>query len=152
MFVIRATLPANYRIPAHSHSTDEVITVVSGTLMVGMGDKLVPANAKPFPAGSLIVAPAKANHFVLTKQPAVIEVSAMGPLQLTHVSRARRLRRQGGKASWTAGWLLPPCRPWPDVAPDVPGKGRGQPRPTNGILVAMMVRNSTFASSGRLAM
>ena len=26
------------------------------------------------------------------------------------------------------------------------------PRPTNGILVAMMVMNCTFASSGRLAM
>ena len=56
--------------------------------MVGMGDKLVPASARPFPAGSLIVAPAKANRFVLTKQPAVIEVSAMGPLQLTYVNPA----------------------------------------------------------------
>jgi hypothetical protein len=27
-----------------------------------------------------------------------------------------------------------------------------QPRPTNGILVAMIVRNRTFASRGRLAM
>jgi heat shock protein HslJ len=45
-------------------------------------------------------------------------------------------------------WRLPPCRPLPDV----PEEGRGQPRPTNGIFVAMMVRKSTFASSGRLAM
>jgi quercetin dioxygenase-like cupin family protein len=88
MFVIRAKLPANYRIPAHSHPTDEVVSVLSGTLMVGMGDKLVPANAKPFPAGSVIVAPAKTNHFVLTKQPVVIEVSAMGPLALTYVNPA----------------------------------------------------------------
>ena len=29
---------------------------------------------------------------------------------------------------------------------------RPQPRPTNGILVAITVRNCTFASSGRLAM
>ena len=88
MFVIRAKLPANYRIPAHSHPTDEVVTVLSGTLMVGMGDKLVAASAKPFPAGSLIVAPAKTNHFVLTKQPVVIEVSAMGPLAFTYVNPA----------------------------------------------------------------
>ena len=30
--------------------------------------------------------------------------------------------------------------------------GRFQPRPTKGILVAITVINSTFASSGRLAM
>ena len=88
LFVIRAKLPANYKIPAHSHPTDEIVTVLSGTLMVGMGDKLAPASAKAFPAGSVIVASAKANHFVLTKQPVVIEVSAMGPLQLTYVNPA----------------------------------------------------------------
>ena len=32
--------------------------------------------------------PAKTNHYVLTKQPTVIEVSAMGPLQFTYVNPA----------------------------------------------------------------
>ena len=49
LFVVRAKLPANYRIPAHSHPTDEVVTVLSGTLFVGMGDKLAPASVQPFP-------------------------------------------------------------------------------------------------------
>jgi quercetin dioxygenase-like cupin family protein len=88
LFVVRAKLPANYRIAAHSHPTDEVVTVLSGTLFVGMGDKLAPASAKAFPAGSLVVAPAKTNHYVLTKQPTVIEVTAMGPLQFTYVNPA----------------------------------------------------------------
>src|SRR5262245_3282670 len=39
----------------------------------------------------------------------------------------------------------------PHAAIIPPGHGRGQPRPTNGIFVAITVRNSTFASSGRLA-
>ena len=34
------------------------------------------------------MAPARTNHFVLTKQPVVIEVSAMGPLQFTYVNPA----------------------------------------------------------------
>ena len=62
--------------------------MLSGTLFVGMGDKLAPASAKAFPAGSLVVTPAKTNHYVLTKQPTVIEVSAMGPLQFTYVNPA----------------------------------------------------------------
>jgi quercetin dioxygenase-like cupin family protein len=88
LLVIRAKLPANYKIAAHSHPTDEVVTVLSGTFMYGMGDKLAPASAKPFPTGSVIVAPAKTNHFVTTKQATVIEVSTMGPFQINYVNPA----------------------------------------------------------------
>ena len=88
LLVIRVKLPANYKIAAHSHPTDEVVTVLSGTIMLGMGDKLVAARAKAYPAGSSIVTPAKANHFVLTKQATVIEVTGMGPLQVNYVNPA----------------------------------------------------------------
>ena len=37
-------------------------------------------------------------------------------------------------------------------SPDMVRGQAAHPRPTNGILLAMTVRNSTFASSGRLAM
>src|SRR5262245_44126926 len=40
LFVIRAKMPAGYRIPAHSHPSDETVTVLSGTFMMGMGDKI----------------------------------------------------------------------------------------------------------------
>jgi hypothetical protein len=43
---------------------------------------------KAFPGGSLVVAPAKTNHYVLTKQPTVIDVTAMGPLRLDYVNPA----------------------------------------------------------------
>ena len=88
LFVIQVKLPANYRSPAHSHPTDEVVTVLSGTFLLGMGDKLAAGSAKAFPPGSVIVAPAGVNHFVLTKQPAVIQVTAMGPLVFTYVNPA----------------------------------------------------------------
>jgi quercetin dioxygenase-like cupin family protein len=81
-------LPANYRIPAHSHPTDEVVTALSGAFLLGTGDKLAAGGAKAFPAGSVIAVPAKMNHFVLTKQPAVIQVTAMGPLMFTYVNPA----------------------------------------------------------------
>jgi quercetin dioxygenase-like cupin family protein len=88
LFVIQVKLPANYRIPAHSHPTDEIVTVLSGTFLLGTGDKLAAGGAKAFPAGSIIAVPAKMNHFVLTKQPAVIQVTAMGPLMFTYVNPA----------------------------------------------------------------
>ena len=44
-FVIRLKMPAGYNIPAHHHPTDEYVTVVSGDLGLGMGDKLDPAKS-----------------------------------------------------------------------------------------------------------
>jgi quercetin dioxygenase-like cupin family protein len=88
LVVLQAKLPADYRIPAHSHPTDEIVSVLSGTLNFGIGDKLDPEKAKAFPAGSVIVAPANANHFALTKQPTVIQVTGMGPLVFRYVNPA----------------------------------------------------------------
>ena len=88
LIVLQAKLPADYRIPAHSHPADEVVSVLSGTMLFGMGDKLDPAKAKALPAGSVVVAPANANHFVLTKQPTVIQVTGMGPLVFKYANPA----------------------------------------------------------------
>src|ERR1051325_2707472 len=43
---LRAKLPAGYVIRPHFHPTDEHVTVLSGTLSVGMGDTLDAATAK----------------------------------------------------------------------------------------------------------
>jgi quercetin dioxygenase-like cupin family protein len=40
LYVVRLKMPANYKIPAHSHPTTEYVTVISGSFHVGMGDKL----------------------------------------------------------------------------------------------------------------
>ncbi len=40
LYTMRVKFPAGYVIPAHSHPTDENVAVVSGTLFMGMGDKL----------------------------------------------------------------------------------------------------------------
>ena len=76
------------QVGAHSHPTDEAVTVISGSFLVGMGDKLDPAQAKAFPVGSFVVAPAKTNHFGLTKQPTILESTGMGPLELTYANPA----------------------------------------------------------------
>src|ERR1043166_9909593 len=38
-FTIRLQMPAGYKIPAHTHPTDEHVTVISGTCSFGMGPK-----------------------------------------------------------------------------------------------------------------
>src|SRR5687768_659397 len=49
-FTFRLKLPANYRIPPHSHPAIERVTVLSGTFHLGAGDKADRGAAKALPA------------------------------------------------------------------------------------------------------
>ena len=85
---LRLKMPAGYRIPPHSHPTDEHVTVISGTFALGMGDKLDKAQSKTLKPGGYAVAPANMNHFAWTKTGAVVQVDLMGPFQITYVNPA----------------------------------------------------------------
>ena len=86
--ILRLKMPAGYSIPAHWHPTDENVTVVSGTLGLGMGDVLDRKKSKVLRAGGFAVAPAKMNHYAWTRSGAVVEVSLMGPFEITYVNPA----------------------------------------------------------------
>jgi quercetin dioxygenase-like cupin family protein len=87
-FVVRAKLPAGYKIPPHWHPTDEHITVLQGVFQFGMGEKFDAAALHAYPVGSYISAPKEMRHFARTKGPAIIQVHAMGPFVLTYVNPA----------------------------------------------------------------
>ncbi len=52
-FTIRLMMPANYNIPPHWHTQDENLTVVSGALYLGMGDKTEKPKARALMAGGV---------------------------------------------------------------------------------------------------
>src|SRR5207245_1493454 len=54
----RSSFPANYQVPAHHHSVTEYVTVISGTIYNGGGEKLDIAQGTAYPAGSFFVNPA----------------------------------------------------------------------------------------------
>jgi quercetin dioxygenase-like cupin family protein len=85
-FTIRLKFPANYSIPAHHHPSTERVSVISGRLALGMGDKLDKAKAKTLRPGAHATAPAKMNHFAFTRGGgATIQVSSTGPFQIIYV-------------------------------------------------------------------
>jgi quercetin dioxygenase-like cupin family protein len=88
LFVLRAKLPAGYKVPPHWHPVDEYVTVLSGTLQFGMGDKFDAASMRSLTAGSFIMAEKEMRHYVQAKGPTVIQVSAMGPFAITYVNAA----------------------------------------------------------------
>lgn len=88
LYTLRLSLPANYRIPAHSHPNDEHVTVLSGTLYAAMGEKLDPKAGKALGVGGFALMPAGMNHYAYTKKQTTILLHGMGPLELKYVNPA----------------------------------------------------------------
>lgn len=87
-FVVRAKMPAGYKIAPHSHPTDEHVTILSGTFSFGMGDKFDRAALKDLPAGGYALMPAEMRHFAMARTAATIQVHGIGPFILTYVNSA----------------------------------------------------------------
>jgi quercetin dioxygenase-like cupin family protein len=87
-YVVRLQLPAHYQIPAHNHPTAEMVTVLSGRVLFGMGDKLDEKKGTVVKDGGFAEAPAKMNHYVSAIYASVVEVYGQGPLTITYVDPA----------------------------------------------------------------
>ena len=87
-FVGRLMMPAGYKIAPHYHSTDEDLTIISGTFYLATGDKLEAKNAHAMKAGGFHHLPAKTNHYAFTKTPTVVQINAMGPFDIVYLNPA----------------------------------------------------------------
>jgi hypothetical protein len=85
-YVIRAKLPDGYKVPPHWHSTDENVTVLQGTLMLGKGEKFNAGASEPLPAGSFMSMPKGMRHFAWAKGETIIQVHGIGPFDITYVN------------------------------------------------------------------
>lgn len=93
-FTLRLRLPANYEIPAHWHPWIEHVTVLSGTLHMGVGDKLDRAKTKALPAGAVAVMQANTNHFSWTREETMVQIHGVGPLVIHYVNPADDPRKK----------------------------------------------------------
>ncbi len=87
-YVLRAQMPANYRIAAHWHPTTENITVLSGTVALAMGEKLDDAATQDVAAGGFVSLPAEMRHTFLARTASTIQVHGIGPFAITYVNPA----------------------------------------------------------------
>jgi hypothetical protein len=93
-FVLRAKLPDGYRVPPHWHPTDENILVLSGTLMIGAGDKLDPAAAHGISTGGYTKMPARMHHFAIAKGETIFQLHSTGPFEVTYINPADDPRKK----------------------------------------------------------
>jgi quercetin dioxygenase-like cupin family protein len=87
LFTIRLRLPDGYVLPPHWHPTDENVTVIKGTFLVGLGDVFDRQTMlAPLHRGDFISAPANANHFAQARGRTEVQVHAIGPFAINYVN------------------------------------------------------------------
>ena len=95
LYTMMVRLPANTKVPPHSHPDVRSCFVLSGTWYFAYGDTRDDTLLKTLPAGSHYTEPAGMNHFAETRDEAVIaECTAIGPTGTTFVNPADDPRRR----------------------------------------------------------
>ncbi len=74
------------KIPAHWHPTDENITVLKGTLLVGMGETFDETKLQAMNAGNFVSVPKEMRHFAMSKGETIVQVHGSGPFQANWVN------------------------------------------------------------------
>lgn len=86
LFAMRLKLPKGYRIAPHTHPKPELVTVISGTFRLGLGETADQSKAKVLPAGSFIALSPGTAHFAAADEEAVIQLNSTGPWSLNYVN------------------------------------------------------------------
>jgi len=95
LFVYRLKMPANYRIPPHTHKASENVTVLSGVFFMGLGEKFDQGSGQELPVGGFASIPPMHPHYAWAGgQETVVQVHGVGPTDLTFVNPADDPRKK----------------------------------------------------------
>ena len=87
-FVLRIKAPAGYKVPPHIHPADENVTVLSGTVNFGMGDKVDAAKETAVKPGGYFKATKGMAHYALFPEATIIQVHGVGPTGINYINPA----------------------------------------------------------------
>lgn len=94
-FAMRLRFPDGYKVMPHWHPKQERITIISGTLNLGMGDTYDPAKVHALTAGSYSTMPAGMRHFANAKGDTELQLATNGPWGIHYVNPADDPRKSG---------------------------------------------------------
>lgn len=87
-FTFRLRFPSGYRVPPHFHPVVEHITVVSGALGIGQGERWDDSKLVRLDAGDFMHMPPGTRHFGLATGETEVQLHSMGPWGITYVNPA----------------------------------------------------------------
>ena len=82
---VRLRFPNGYILPPHRHPTDEHVTVLRGTFLVGLGENFSKDSLIALKEDGFITAGANTAHYASARGITEVQVTAVGPFQLTYV-------------------------------------------------------------------
>jgi len=84
-YTLRLMFPDGYRFPPHWHPNAENVTVISGTIQLGMGDRTDDSKLKTYHPGDYLLLPGTMPHFGGAQGPTVIQLHGQGPFTINVV-------------------------------------------------------------------
>ena len=89
LFTIYVKLPANFKLPVHSHPDERVRTIISGTYYSAIGDKVDSSKLMAFPPGTFSHVPPKVWQFAETRDEEVVfQITGIGPTGIDYLYAA----------------------------------------------------------------
>jgi anti-sigma factor ChrR (cupin superfamily) len=85
-FVVRIRCADGSKIPAHWHPTDENVTVLKGTFLVGMGESFDEAKLQTMNVGNFATMPKEMRHYGMAKGETIVQVHGAGPFKVNWVN------------------------------------------------------------------
>jgi hypothetical protein len=87
-FTVRLRVPDGYKVSPHWHPTTEHVTVISGTVHFGMGDKFDDSKGTTLAAGSFGYMAPRTHHYAWFTGASEIQVSGIGPFAVHYINPA----------------------------------------------------------------
>ena len=84
-YTIRLKMPTGYKVAPHWHPKRENVSVLSGTLKVGMGDKFDAGHMMSFPAGSFAYLDPDMHHYAMSEGATVIQIHGVSPVKFNYI-------------------------------------------------------------------
>ncbi len=93
MFTMRIKVPADYRIPPHTHPRVERVTVIEGEVKIGTGREFNEQEMEVLPQGGFFVMPPGMEHFAAADEESIIQLTGTGPWEIRYINPADDPRR-----------------------------------------------------------
>jgi quercetin dioxygenase-like cupin family protein len=94
LFALRLKLPKGYYVPPHTHPKPEIVTVISGTFRLGMGEKADGNQGQALREGSFLALPPGMAHFAFADEDTVVQLNSTGPWGITYINPADDPRKK----------------------------------------------------------
>ena len=85
LYTLRLKLPDAYTIPLHWHPDTERLTVLSGVVLFGTGNRMDPRKTTALGPGSYIIIPATIRHWVTARGTTIFQVGGVAPFVVNFI-------------------------------------------------------------------